>query len=71
MHFVAFAGIFTNALSGAITLLIGASSLIGGGAHYAAVLARKTEEEIERATGFGFFLGFGLGIVTLLIDSTT
>ncbi len=66
-----FAGIFTNALSGAVTLLIGSSGLIGGGAHYAAVLARKTEQEIERATAFGFFLGFGLGILALLIDTTT
>jgi hypothetical protein len=48
-----FAGIFTDALSGAVTLLIGISGPIGGGAHYAAVLARKTEQEIERATAFG------------------
>jgi hypothetical protein len=66
-----FAGIFTNGLSGAVTLLIGSSGLIGGGAHYAAVLARKTEQEIERATAFGFFLGFGLGVLALLIDTTT
>jgi len=65
------AGIFTNALSGAATLLIGASGLIGGAAHYAAVLARKTEQEIERATAAGFFLGFGLGVLALLIDSAT
>ena len=52
-------------------MLIGTSGLIGGGAHYAAVLARKTEQEIERATAFGFFLGFGFGAFVLLVDTTT
>jgi len=66
-----FAGILTNELSGAVTLLIGISGLIGGGAHYAAVLARKSEQEVERATAFGFFFGFGLGVLALLIDTTT
>jgi hypothetical protein len=32
---------------------------------------RKTEQEIERATAFGFFLGFGFGAFALLIDTTT
>jgi hypothetical protein len=70
MSFV-FARIFADALSGAVTLLIGISGLIGGGAHYAAVLAGKGEQEIERATALGFFLGFGFGAVALLIDATT
>jgi hypothetical protein len=68
---LAFAGIFTHALSGAVTLLIGTSGLIGGGARYAAVLARRAEHEIERATAFGFFLGFGFGAFIVLIDATT
>lgn len=65
------AGIFTNVLSGAVALLIGATGLIGGAARYAAVLANRTEREIERATAFGFFLGFGLGTLALLVDSAT
>ena len=64
-----FAGIFTDALSGAVALLIGSTGLIGGAARYAAVLAGRTEREIERATAFGFFLGFGLGTLALVIDS--
>ncbi|HVT00264.1 MAG TPA: hypothetical protein VHE08_07090 [Solirubrobacterales bacterium] len=64
-------GILTDALSGAVTLLIGTSSLLGGAAHYAAILTHKSGPETERATALGFFLGFGLGVLSLLIDSTT
>lgn len=66
-----FGGIFSDALSGAVALLIGSTGLIGGAAHYAAVLVGRTEREIERATAFGFFLGFGLGTLALIVDSTT
>lgn len=62
-------GIFTDVLPGAIAMLIGSTGLIGGAARYAAVLAGRSEREIERATAFGFFLGFGLGTLSLLIDS--
>jgi len=66
-----FGGIFTDALSSAVALLIGSTGLTGGAAPYAAVLAGRTDQEIERATAFGFFLGFGLGALALLIDSAT
>lgn len=66
-----FGGIFTDALSGAIAVLIGSTGLIGAAARYAAVLAGRAEREIERATAFGFFLGFGLGTLALLVDSPT
>jgi hypothetical protein len=66
-----FAGIFTDALSGSVALLIGSTGLLGGAARYAAVLAGRTEREVERATAFGFFLGFGVGILALLVDSAT
>jgi hypothetical protein len=65
------AGIFTDALSGAVALLIGSTGLIGGAARYAAVLVGRSEREVERATAFGFFLGFGLGSLALVIDSAT
>jgi hypothetical protein len=62
-------GIFTDALSGAVAALIGFTGLLGGAAHYAAVLAGRTEREVERATAIGFFLGFGLGALALVIDA--
>ncbi len=63
-----FAGIFTDALSGAVAALLGFTGLFGGAAHYAAVLAGRSEGEVERATGFGFFFGYALGILALVID---
>jgi hypothetical protein len=68
---LAFGGIFTDALTGAVAALVGFTGLFGGAAHYAAVLTGRTEREIERATAFGFFLGFGLGAFALVIDSLT
>jgi hypothetical protein len=62
-------GIFTDALSGAVAALIGFTGLFGGAAHYAAVLADRSEREVERATGIGFFFGFGLGALALVIDA--
>jgi hypothetical protein len=64
-------GIFTDALSGAVAVLIGFTGLFGGAAHYAAVLAGRSEREVERATATGFFLGFAFGVVVLLIDGLT
>ncbi len=62
-------GILTDALSGAIALLIGSTALLGGAARYAAVLAQRTEREVEQATAFGFFFGIGLGVFALAMDS--
>jgi hypothetical protein len=44
---------------------------VGGAARYAAVLAGRSEVEVERATAFGFFLGFGLGTLALVVESAT
>jgi len=62
-------GIFTDALAGAVAALIGFTGLFGGAAHYAAVLAGRSRREVERVTAIGFFLGFALGVVALLIDA--
>lgn len=64
-------GIFGDALSGAVAVLVGVTGLFGGAARYAAVLSGRDKLEIERATAFGFFFGFGLGVLALLIDSAT
>lgn len=66
-----YGGIFSDALSGAVAVLIGVTGLFGGAARYAAVLAGRRKSEVERATAFGFFSGFGLGVLVLLIDSAT
>lgn len=63
-----YADVFTDTTSGAIAVLLGFTGLFGGAAHYAAVLANSTEREVERATAFGFFLGFGLGAIALATD---
>lgn len=63
------AGIFTDALSGAVAALVAFTGLSGGAAHYAAVLAGRTKPAVERATAVGFFFGFALGILALVVDS--
>jgi hypothetical protein len=69
MFVMVYAGIFADTASGAVAVLVGFTGLLGGAAHYAAVLANRSELEIERATAFGFFVGFGLGSLGLVIDS--
>jgi hypothetical protein len=71
MFALSLAGIFTDALSGAVAVLIGVTGLFGGAAHYAAVLTGRSEREVERATAIGFFLGFGLGALALAVDAST
>jgi len=66
-----FGGIFSSELSGAIAALVGFTGLFGGAAHYAAILAGRSKVETERATALGFFLGFGLGALALVVDSLT
>ena len=66
---LALGGILTDALSGAVAALLGFTGLFGGAAHYSAVLAGRSEREVERATGVGFFLGFALGALALVIDA--
>ena len=70
MPFV-YAGILTSELSGAVAVLAGLTGLFGGAAHYAAVLANRSERGVERATGLGFFSGFAIGILILAADILT
>jgi hypothetical protein len=46
-------------------------SLLGGAAHYGAVLVGRSDRDVERATGFGFFFGATLGILALVVDALT
>jgi hypothetical protein len=71
MEFVTLAGIFTEAASEVAALAIASTGLIGGTAHYGAVLARKSEPEVESATAIGFFVGLGFGGVGLLMEAVT
>jgi hypothetical protein len=63
--------IFTEALTGAAAVVISSTGLIGGAARYGAVLADRSDREIEKATAVGFFLGLGIGIFALVLDSAT
>jgi len=64
-------GIVSDALSGAVAVLVGVTGLFGGAARYVAVLAGRGKLEVERATAFGFFSGFCLGVLALLIEVAT
>jgi hypothetical protein len=66
-----FGGIFTDALTGAVAALLACTGLLAGAARYVAVLVERSEREVERATAIGFFFGFGLGTMVLVIDSLT
>lgn len=67
----AFGGIVSDVLSGAVAVLVGVTGLFGGAARYVAVLTRRGKPDVERATAFGFFSGFCLGVLVLLIDVAT
>jgi hypothetical protein len=69
MEIALFAGIFTEAASDVAALALAATGLIGGTAHYGAVLAGRTEEETEWATAIGFFVGVGFGGLALLMEA--
>lgn len=71
MPSVLFGGIFTNAFSDAAAALISFTGLFGGAAHYGAILTNRTKTEVERATAYGFFIGFVLGALALLSELST
>lgn len=63
--------VYTDELSGAAAALVACTGLFGGAAHYGSILAGRSKPKIERATALGFFTGFVLGTVALLLDSVT
>lgn len=64
-----FSSILTGDPPGAVATLVGITSLFGGTARYAAVLAGRLEPDVERATAIGFFVGLGIAVLVLAIDA--
>jgi hypothetical protein len=69
VFYVLLASVLTSSLPDAAAVVLTVTGLFGGAAHYAAVLAHRDRDEVERATAVGFFFGFGLGLLGLGIDS--
>lgn len=66
-----FAGLATDAFSSVAATLVAFTGLFGGASRYAAVLSGRSRTEVERATGLGFFAGFAIAILVVLIDALT
>ena len=64
-------GILTQELSGAIALIVACSGLFAGAARYTATLMRRSKEQIDLATAYGFFFGAAVGCFMLLLDLLT
>jgi ribosomal protein S18 acetylase RimI-like enzyme len=64
----AFATIQSEALSGAAALVALATGVMGGAARYAAVLHGRSENEVEKATAIGFFVGLGFTVMALVSE---
>ncbi len=60
--------VLTQDLSGAIALIVACAGLFAGAARYAATLMRRSKEEIDLATAYGFFFGAALGCFIVLLD---
>lgn len=68
MFFLLIAGVLTSTVSDSVATVVAVSGFFGGAARYSAVLARRELDEVERATANGFFFGFFLGLLCLLVD---
>jgi hypothetical protein len=68
VFFLLTAAILTGTFSDSVAAVIAVSGFFGGAARYAAVLARQEHDKVERATANGFFFGFFLGLLCLLVD---
>jgi Cu/Ag efflux pump CusA len=64
-----FGGIFTNGLSSAVAALVGFTGLMGSAGRYGAILVKRNEPKVERATAIGFFGGLAIGCIALLVES--
>jgi hypothetical protein len=62
------AGLLIDLASNAVAILVGLTGFFGGVAHYIAVLARLPRHSVERATGFGFFVGMAVAVGILLTE---
>jgi len=62
------ATIHSEALSGAAAVVALATGVIGGAARYTAVLSGRSENQIERNTAIGFFMGLGLAAIALVSE---
>jgi hypothetical protein len=61
-------GVFSIGISSAVAPLIGFTGLMGGIGRYGAILLGRTPKKIDRATALGFFSGFGIGCLVVLIE---
>jgi ABC-type Mn2+/Zn2+ transport system permease subunit len=68
VNFLPVAGVFTENASDAVSTMVAFTGLLCGAAHYGAILARRKKSEVDRATGFAFFIGMGLGFLLLVKD---
>jgi len=68
MSFLPVAGVLTEDLSDAATVILAFTGLFGGAARYGAILAGQRKAAVERATAFGFFIGIGLSSLMLVRD---
>lgn len=63
------AGVLIDALSGSVAVLVSITGLFGGAAHYGAVLANRSDRDVERMTGYGFFAGTLVGFIAIALDA--
>ncbi len=70
--FAAGIGLFIGGLASAIDDVLGFVAVVtaacAGAARYTAVLLRRDQAQIERATARGFFVGVAFSSVLLLLD---
>lgn len=64
-------GVFVDALSGPAAVIISFTGLFGGAAHYGAILAKCSDQDIERITGVGFFTGAFVAFIAIGLDTLT
>ena len=63
--------IFTEAISNLLAALVATTGFAAAASRYAAVLADRTESEVEQATAIGFFAGLACGVLALLMEVLT